>query len=86
MKIFARENGVVVPSIIELPTFTFPFESTEKSEAPDDEATLNRLILDVDVACTLNTYEDDVALIPVTVPLSMKVDVPSVVASKKRDT
>jgi rhodanese-related sulfurtransferase len=52
----------------------FPLASTERNEVPDDEATLNGLVLAP--AFTLKVNEDDVALTPSTVPSSIRVDVP----------
>ncbi len=60
------------------PTPTFPFERTLNSEVPDELATLNGSV--PALPCTLNEYEDEVALIPATIPLSSSEDVPSVVA------
>jgi hypothetical protein len=71
------------PGVVD-PTPTFPLARIVKSDAPVDEATLNGLVLEVEVACTLKTKEDDVALIPATTPLSRSVDVPSVVAESQR--
>ncbi len=68
----------------EFPIPTFPFASTVKSEAPDDEATLNGLSADEVDDCTLKVYDDDVALIPATVPLSISVEVPRVVDVNQR--
>ena len=45
---------------------------------------MNGLRLDVEVACTLNTKLDDVALIPAKTPLSRSVDVPSVLFESQR--
>jgi hypothetical protein len=47
-EIVKREVEVVVP------TPTFPLARIAKNDVPVDEATLNGLMLDVDVACTLN--------------------------------
>jgi hypothetical protein len=69
---------------VEDPIPTFPLARIEKKEDPEDEATLNGLRLEVDVACTLKTYEEEVALIPVKTPLSRRVDVPRVVAESQR--
>jgi hypothetical protein len=63
---------------------TIPVLVMPKSVAPDDDATLNGFRLDVEVACTLKTYEEEVALIPATTPLSTSVEVPSVVADSQR--
>jgi hypothetical protein len=53
-------------------------------ETPVEDATLNGLsTVDVD-DCTLKAKVDDVALIPVTTPLSITVDVPRVVAVSQR--
>ena len=62
----------------------FPLDTIVKSEAPVEDATLKSARLEVEVACTLKTYEDEVALIPVNTPLSMSVDVPRVVAESQR--
>jgi hypothetical protein len=63
----------------------FPLASTERNEVPDDEATLKRPRLEVDVARTVKTNDDDVALIPATTPLSTRVDVPRVDAVIHRE-
>jgi hypothetical protein len=56
----------------------FPLARIVKNEAPVDEATLNGLRLDVDVACTLNANDEDVAFTPANDPLSKNDPVPSV--------
>ena len=53
-----------------------------KSDVPVEEATLNGLV--EGAPCTLKVKEDEVALIPVTIPLSIKVDVPRVVGVNQR--
>jgi hypothetical protein len=53
-------------------------------EAPVEDATLNGLSTVVVDDCTLKAKVDDVALTPVTTPLSMIVEVPSVVAVSQR--
>ena len=53
-----------------------------KSEAPEDDATLNGLR--VEVPCTLKVYVEEVALIPSTVPLSKSEEVASAVGEIKR--
>ena len=63
---------------VEEPIPTLPFCKIENSEVPVDDATLNGLV--PARPCTLNEYEDEVALIPATIPLSNSDDVPSVVA------
>ncbi len=73
-----RAEGVVVP------TATFPLARIENIERPDDDATLKSARLEVEVARMLKTYEDEVALIPVNTPLSIKVEVPRVVAESQR--
>ena len=85
-----RENvsvteGVMLPAIwrrsvgVVTPIPTFPLAKIVKSEAPVEEATLNGLS-PVEVAlCTLSVKLEDVALIPSTVPLSIRVEVPTVV-------
>jgi len=62
---------------VDIPTPTFPLASTVNSDVPDEEATLNGLT--AGAPCTLKEYDDDVALIPATIPLSSKVEVPNVV-------
>ena len=69
---------------VELPTPTFPLASTVKSETPVEEATLNGLIAEVEALCTLRAKEDEEALTPRTVPLSMSVEVPRVVEVSHR--
>jgi hypothetical protein len=66
------------------PIPTFPFASTVKSDVPDDDATLNGLV--AGAPCTLKVYEEDVALIPATVPLSILIPVPTVVGESQRVT
>jgi hypothetical protein len=66
------------------PTPTFPLAKIVKSDVPVDDATLNGLRLEVDVACTLNANDDEVALIPANTPLSKSVDVPNVVEVSHR--
>ena len=53
-----------------------------KSDVPVEDATLNGLT--PERPCTLKVTVDDVALIPATVPLSRRVEVPSVVAESQR--
>ena len=90
-----RENvpvtdGVVLPAItrrsdgVVEPIPTLPLERIEKYEAPDEEATLNGLRLEVEDGCTLKLKVEDVALIPATVPLSKSDDVARVVAVNHR--
>jgi hypothetical protein len=73
-----RSVGVVVPRPMN------PRAVTAKSDTPDDEATLNGSRAVDDEDCTLNAKAVDVPLIPATVPLSIKVDVPRVVAVSQR--
>ena len=81
-----RENvpvtdGVVLPAItrrsvgVVEPMPMLPLARIEKYEAPDEEATLNGLRLEVEDGCTLKLKVEEVALIPATVPLSIKVEV-----------
>ena len=56
----------------EEPTPTFPLAATVNSEVPVEEATLSGLT--PGAPCTLNVYEDEVALIPATVPLSRNIE------------
>jgi hypothetical protein len=53
-------------------------------EAPVDEATLNGLSTVEVELCTLKAKVEEVALIPVTVPLSIRVEVPKVVEVNQR--
>jgi hypothetical protein len=64
------------------PIPTFPFWRIVKSDVPVEEATLNGLT--PAAPCTLKVTVEDVALIPATVPLSRRVDVPRVVAVSQR--
>lgn len=64
------------------PTPTFPFWRIVKSCVPVDDATENGFT--PARPCTLNDTVDDVALIPATVPLSIRVEVPRVVAVNQR--
>jgi hypothetical protein len=73
-----RYAGVVEP----IPTL--PLAKIVKSDAPVEEATLNGLSAVEVEDCTLKAKDDDVALIPATVPLSRSVDVPSVDAVSQR--
>ena len=86
----ASADGVVFPAIWSLsvgaatPIPMFPLARMVKSEDPVEDATLNGLsAVEVD-DCTLNANKDEVALIPVTTPLSMSVDSPSVVEESQR--
>jgi hypothetical protein len=66
------------------PIPTNPFLRIVNIETPVEEATLNGLsAVEVD-DCTLKENKDDVALIPVTVPLSKNVEVPTDVADNQR--
>ncbi len=62
----------------------FPLARIVKRDVPVDDATLNGLRLEVEVARTLKTNDEDVALTPVKTPLSMSVDVPRVLAVIQR--
>lgn len=81
-------DGVVLPAMTSLsvgvvvPIPTFPFASIEKSEAPVEEETLNGLT--PAAPWTLKDTVEDVALIPATVPLSRRVEVPRVVGVSHR--
>jgi hypothetical protein len=77
-------RNLAIDGDVVVPTATVPPARTARSDAPDDDATWNGLRLEVLVARTLNTKLDEVALIPVNTPLSMSVDVPSVVAESQR--
>jgi hypothetical protein len=61
---------------------TLPFWRMVKSDVPVDDATLNGLV--EGFPCTLKENDDEVALIPVTVPSSMRLEVPRVVAPRNR--
>ena len=60
------------------PIPTLPLERTVRKDCPDEDATLNGLIADVEALCTLRAKDDEDALTPSTVPLSIRVEVPSV--------
>ena len=83
-------DGVVFPAIWSLsvgadtPTPMFPLERIVKSDTPVEEATLNGLSGVVVEDCTLKAKEDEDALTPKTVPLSMRVEVPTVVEVNQR--
>jgi hypothetical protein len=69
---------------VDVPIPTFPPASIEKYEALDDDATLKIVFEDPEVPRTLKVMVDDVALTPRTVPLSMRVEVPRLVAVSQR--
>ena len=71
-------DGVVTP------TPTFPLASTVNSEVPVEDATLNGLRGEEVELCTLRANDDDDALTPNTVPLSIRVEVPTVEADSQR--
>ena len=83
-------DGVMLPATVRRsdgvddPIPTLPLAKIVKSDVPVDDATLNGLRLDVEVACTLKTKDDDVALMPENTPLSRSDDVPRVVAVSQR--
>jgi hypothetical protein len=83
------EEGVMFPAICSLsvgevtPIPMFPLDRILNTEAFDDEATLKMSFVPA-IPLTLNEIVDDVALIPATVPLSSKVDVPRVVGVTQR--
>jgi hypothetical protein len=89
------KSGVVAPEVpctersadgvVVAPIPVFPFARILNILVPVDEATVNGELLPA-VPCTLNVIVDDVALIPDTVPLSRKVEVPTVVAESQRVT
>ena len=66
------------------PIPTLPLASTERKEAFDDEATLKMVLVDPATPRTLKATVDEVALTPRTVPLSIRVEVPRVVAESQR--
>ena len=72
----SKEDGV------EDPIPTFPLERMVKTDVPDDDATLNGLV--AAFACTLKEKEEEVALTPRTVPLSIRVEVLSAVVDVQR--
>lgn len=80
----------VAPTIVNLddgddePTPILPLAKIVRSPIPDDDATWNGLTFCVDVACTLKTNDEDVALIPVTTPLSNSDEVPRVFVVNQR--
>jgi hypothetical protein len=61
---------------------TLPSEETWNTEEPEEEATLNGF--KVPVPCTLKETVEEEALTPTTEPLSIKVDVASVVEFNQR--
>jgi hypothetical protein len=69
---------------VEEPIPMFPLAKIVNIDTPVDEATLNGLRLEVEVACTLNANDDDVALTPANDPLSKNEADPSVVADDQR--
>ena len=66
------------------PIPTFPLARIVNIDTPVEEATLNGLSAEEVELCTLKVNVDEVALIPSTAPLSMSVDVPSVVEVSQR--
>ena len=66
------------------PIPTFPFARTLKNDVLVDEATLKISLVEPATPRTLKVTVDDVALTPSTVPLSIRVDVPRVVAVSQR--
>ena len=68
-----------------VPIPTFPFANTLKYDVFDDDATLKISFVEPDTPRTLNAIVDDVALTPATVPLSISVPMPRVVADNQRD-
>jgi hypothetical protein len=64
------------------PTPTLPLERMVKNEEPVEDATLNGLRLPA--PCTFRLNDDEEALTPRTDPLSIIVDVPSVVGVSQR--
>ena len=83
-------EGVVFPAIcrrsvgVATPIPMFPLERTVKSETPVEDATLNGLRGVPVEDCTLRAKDDEVALMPATVPLSSSEEVPNVVAVSHR--
>ena len=81
-------DGVMLPAIWRrsvgalTPIPTLPLARTLKSDEPEEDATLNGLT-PAD-PCTLSVKSDDVAFTPRTEPLSIKVEVPTVVAVNQR--
>ena len=73
VKYVANDSPFTVNSEVGVlePTPIFPFERIANSDAPVEDATLNGLTTVEDDDCTLRANEDDVALIPATVPLSI---------------
>ncbi len=65
-----------------VPRRSLPSWVSARREVPVDDATLNGLV--PALPCMLKEYDDDVALIPATVPLSRSDEVPSVVAVNQR--
>ena len=66
------------------PIPTLPLASTERKEAFDEEATLKMVLVDPATPRTLKATVEEVALTPRTVPLSIRVEVPRVVAESQR--
>ena len=82
-------DGVVFPAIWRRsivvglrPTPTVPLARTVRRDAPEEDATLSGLM--PGFPCTLRLNDEDEALTPSTVPLSIRVEVPTVVADNHR--
>ena len=77
-------EGVMLPATWSLsvgadtPTPMFPLARIVKSDTPVEEATLNGLRADDVEDCTLKAKLEEDALTPRTVPLSIRVEVPTV--------
>ena len=69
---------------VDVPIPTLPLASTERKEAFDEEATLKMVLVDPATPRTLKATVEEVALTPRTVPLSIRVEVPRVVAESQR--
>ena len=77
----------VIPTLeegVDEPIPILPLEATLRNEVLDDDATLKMSFVEPDTPRTLKATVDDVALIPATVPLSRRIELPIVVADNQR--
>ena len=83
-------DGVILPATCSLsvgadtPIPMLPPARTVKSDCPVEDATLNGFSGVDDELCTLRAKLDEDALTPRTTPLSMRVEVPTVVLVNQR--
>ena len=76
--IWKRSVGAVTP------TPMFPLASMVKRDCPVEDATLNGLRIVEEELCTLRAKLEEDALTPRTTPLSIKVEVPTVLDVSQR--